>query len=298
MQLKSSTASSAIPLGRKAPATRSLRRPIATAVRYCVLLIAALAVVYPFFLMTAGSLKSDSGFMADPVGWARPAHPENYRLAWQEARIPRFTGNSLVVAAGTVLLTLGTASTAAFALSRGRFPGRKAVYLAFVLLLTIPVQIYIIPLYVIVVRARLADNLLGLILPYTAGNLPLAVFLFKTYFDQLPVELLDAARMDGCGRLMTFWRVVLPLSRPILATVTIFTFVQAWNEFFLALVFIHNPDLQTLPLGLQAFFVNQFETRFPQLFATLVLSIGPVLAVYLVLQRQFIAGLTAGAVKG
>jgi len=96
---------------------------------------------------------------------------------------------------------------------------------------------------------------------------------------------------------MILLKVVLPLSRPVLSTVAIFTFVQSWNEFFLALVFIHNPDLQTLPLGLQAFFVNQYETQFPQLFATLALSIAPVVMVYLFLQKQFIAGLTAGAVK-
>jgi raffinose/stachyose/melibiose transport system permease protein len=104
--------------------------------------------------------------------------------------------------------------------------------------------------------------------------------------------------MDGCSSLAAYWRVVLPLSRPIIATVTVFTFVQAWNEFFLALIFIHNPALQTLPLGLQAFFVNQYQTQFPQLFATLLMSIGPIVVVYLGLQRQFVAGLTAGAVKG
>src|SRR5271169_3661859 len=98
--------------------------------------------------------------------------------------------------------------------------------------------------------------------------------------------------------LRAFIHVILPLARPIIATVCIFTFVGAWNEFFLALVFIHDPNLTTLPLGLQAFFVNQYQTQFPQLFATLVVSIGPIVVVYLLLQRQFIAGLTAGAVRG
>jgi len=126
----------------------------------------------------------------------------------------------------------------------------------------------------------------------------LAVFLFKTYFDGLPVDLLDAAKLDGCTEWLVFRRIVLPLSRPVIATVSIFTFVQAWNEFFLALVFIHTPERLTLPLGLQNFFVNQFQTQFPQLFATLALSIAPLVIVYLILQRQFIAGLTAGAVKG
>jgi multiple sugar transport system permease protein len=119
-------------------------------------------------------------------------------------------------------------------------PGNRIIYLSFVILLTLPVQVNIIPLYVVVVRARLANNLLGLILCYTTGSLPLSVFLFKTYFDALPAELLDSARLDGCGDWSTFLRIVVPLSRPIIATTTIFTFVQAWNEFFLALVFIQN----------------------------------------------------------
>lgn len=266
-------------------------------VRYALLCCYAVVILYPFALMIFGSLKTQTAFLANPVSPPATVELANYQFAWNEAHIPKFALNSLIVSAGTVLLTLMAGSMAAFALSRIRFRGHTWVYLAFVLLLTIPVQIYIIPLYIIIVRAHLSDSLLGLILPYTAGSLPLAIFLLKTYFDQLPSELMDAARLDGCSNRMILLTVVLPLSRPVLSTVTIFTFVQSWNEFFLALVFIHNPDLQTLPLGLQAFFVNQYETQFPQLFATLALSIAPVVIVYLFLQKQFIAGLTAGAVK-
>ena len=267
------------------------------AVRYLLLSCFAVVILYPFVLMVFGSLKSQTAFLANPVSLPTTFDLSNYQFAWNEAHIPKFAFNSLIVATGTVFLTLVSGSMAAFALSRIRFRGRIWIYSAFVALLTIPVQIYIIPLYVLVVRVHLSNSLFGLILPYTAGSLPLAVFLLKTYFDQLPSELMDAARLDGCDNRMILWKVVLPLSRPVLSTVTIFTFVQSWNEFFLALVFIHNPDLQTLPLGLQAFFVNQYETQFPQLFATLALSIAPVVMVYLFLQKQFIAGLTAGAVK-
>jgi raffinose/stachyose/melibiose transport system permease protein len=267
------------------------------AVRYLLLSCFAVVILYPFVLMVFGSLKSQTAFLANPVSLPTTFDLSNYQFAWNEAHIPKFAFNSLIVATGTVFLTLVSGSMAAFALSRIRFRGRIWIYSAFVALITIPVQIYIIPLYVLVVRAHLSNSLFGLILPYTAGSLPLAVFLLKTYFDQLPSELMDAARLDGCDNRMILLKVVLPLSRPVLSTVTIFTFVQSWNEFFLALVFIHNPDLQTLPLGLQAFFVNQYETQFPQLFATLALSIAPVVMVYLFLQKQFIAGLTAGAVK-
>jgi raffinose/stachyose/melibiose transport system permease protein len=266
-------------------------------IRYLLLCCFAVVILYPFLLMISGSLKTQTAFLASPVSLPTTIDLTNYQFAWNEAHIPKFALNSVIVSAGTVFLTLVAGSMAAFALSRIRFRGQAWIYLSFVLLLTIPVQIYIIPLYIIIVRAHLSDSLLGLILPYSAGSLPLAIFLFKTYFDQLPSELMDAARLDGCSNRMILLTVVLPLSRPVFSTVTIFTFVQAWNEFFLALVFIHNPDLQTLPLGLQAFFVNQYETQFPQLFATLALSIAPVVVVYLFLQKQFIAGLTAGAVK-
>ena len=265
---------------------------------YIILGIALFCVAYPFLVLLYGSLKSEGDFLANPLSVPRVPHFDNYVYAWNAAHIPKYTVNSAIVSSATVLLTLTLAATASYGLSQFRFRGGRLIYLSFILLLTIPVQIYIIPLYIIVVKLRLADNYLGLILPYTAGSLPLAVFLFRTYFDALPTELVDAARIDGCNHLRAFVHVMLPLARPMIATVSIFTFVGAWNEFFLALVFIHDPNMATLPLGLQAFFVNQYQTQFPQLFATLIVSIGPIVVVYLLLQRHFMAGLTAGAVRG
>ena len=265
---------------------------------YLFLGMALLLVVYPFLVLLYGSLKSEGDFLANPLSFPVVPHFENYAYAWNAAHIPNYTINSAIVAGTTVVLTLVLAATASYGLSQFRFRGAKLIYLSFVLLLTIPVQIYIIPLYIIVVKMRLANNYLGLILPYTAGSLPLAVFLFRTYFDALPADLVDAARIDGCNHFRAFLHILLPLAKPIIATVSIFTFVGAWNEFFLALVFIHDPNLATLPLGLQAFFINQYQTQFPQLFATLIVSIAPIVVVYLVLQRQFMAGLTAGAIQG
>jgi len=265
---------------------------------YLILGFAFFCVAYPFLLLIYGSLKSEGDFLTNPLSVPAIPHFENYAYAWNVAHIPNYMLNSAIVAMATVLLTVILASTASYGLSRFRFRASRIIYLSFILLLTIPVQIYIIPLYIIVVKLKLADNFLGLILPYTAGSLPLAVFLFRTYFDALPSELIDAARIDGCNHLRAFRHIVLPLAKPIIATVSIFTFVGAWNEFFLALIFIHTPSLATLPLGLQAFFVNQYEVQFPQLFATLIVSIAPIVAIYLALQRQFMAGLTAGAIRG
>jgi raffinose/stachyose/melibiose transport system permease protein len=271
---------------------------LANTLTYVILATVLSCVVYPFLVLLNGSLKSEGDFLANPLSVPLVPQFDNYAYAWNAAHIPTYTLNSAIVAGATVVLTLVLAATAAFGLSQFRFKGSRVIYLSFILLLTIPVQIYIIPLYIIVVRLKLANNLLGLVLPYTAGSLPLAVFLCRTYFDALPVELVDAARIDGCNHVRAFVHVVLPLAKPIIATVAIFTFVGAWNEFFLALVFIHDPNLATLPLGLQAFFINQYQTQFPQLFATLIVSIAPIVVVYLVLQRQFMAGLTAGAVRG
>ena len=265
---------------------------------YLILGSAFFCVAYPFFVLICGSVKSEGDFVTNPLGIPAILHFENYAHAWNVAHIPQYMLNSAIVAVATVALTVVLASTASYGLSRFRFRGGRAIYLSFILLLTIPVQIYIIPLYIIVVKLKLADSFLSLIPPYTAGSLPLAVFLFRTYFDALPSELIDAARIDGCNHLRAFRHVVLPLAKPIIATVSIFTFVGAWNEFFLALIFIHTPGLATLPLGLQAFFVNQYEVQFPQLFATLIVSMAPIAAVYLALQRQFMAGLTAGAIRG
>ena len=265
---------------------------------YLVLGCAFFCVAYPFLVLIYGSLKSEGDFLANPLSIPVVPRFENYLYAWNVAHIPSYMVNSAIVAIATVFLTLILASAASYGLSQFRFRAGRVLYLSFILLLTIPVQIYIIPLYIIVVKLKLADNFLGLILPYTAGSLPLAVFLFRTYFDALPAELIDAARMDGCNHLRAFLHIALPLAKPIVATVSIFTFVGAWNEFFLALIFIHTPSLATLPLGLQAFFVNQYQVQFPQLFATLIVSIAPIIAVYLALQRQFMAGLTAGAIRG
>jgi raffinose/stachyose/melibiose transport system permease protein len=204
--------------------------------------------------------------------------------------------NSAIVAGATILLTLVCASTAAYSFSSFRFVGNRSLFIMFVLLLIVPAPVGIIPLYVIVTRLHLINTYFALILPYTSGALPLSIFILRTFFDSIPRDLSDAARIDGCTHLRAFLSVILPIAKPGLATVTILTFLSAWNEFFLALIFIHDPNLMTLPLGLQSFFYQYF-TQWPYVFASLCLANIPVIVVYVLLQRQFISGLTAGALK-
>ncbi len=270
---------------------------VGKALTYLVIVAFSAIVVYPLVAMVIDSFKTQFEFYANPWGLPASLNWDNYVYAWQQAQIPRFIVNSVIVAAGTVTLTLVLASCAAYGFSTFRFRGGRALFLMFVLLLIVPVPVGIIPLYVIVVRLHLVDTYGALILPYTSGSLPLSIFLLRAFFQSIPQELTDAALIDGCSHFSAFVRIIIPISRPGLATVTILTFLNSWNEFFLALIFIHNPNLMTLPLGLQAFFF-QYSVQWNYLFAALSMSIVPIVVVYLAMQRQFIAGLTAGAVRG
>ena len=270
---------------------------LATVLAYGVLGLFTLAVLYPLVAVVFDSLKSQNEFFADPWGWPLHIDLENYSYAWGQAHIPLFMLNSTIVAGVTALLTLVLSATAGYAFARFRFRGGHVLFMLFVVLLIVPAPVSIIPLYVIVSDLHLMDTYLALILPYTAGGLPLSIYLLRAFFAAIPRELIDAARIHGCTELSAFLRVVLPISRAGLATVVILSFVGAWNEFFLALLFIHNPDLLTLPLGLQTFFF-QYHVQWPYYFAGLSTAIIPIVVVYLVLQRQFISGMTAGAVRG
>jgi ABC-type glycerol-3-phosphate transport system permease component len=160
-----------------------------------------------------------------------------------------------------------------------------------------PLIALMVPLFQTMRALGLLNTYLALILPYAAGGLPLSIFLLRAFFESVPREIEEAARIDGCSELAAFWRVVLPISGPGLATVTILQFLGAWNEFILALIFIRNQSLRTIPLGLQAFFF-EYSVEWGYLFAALSMATVPVIVVYVLMQRQFIRGLTAGAVKG
>jgi raffinose/stachyose/melibiose transport system permease protein len=266
-------------------------------VAYLVLTAFTLVIAYPVIWVVVGSFKIGAEIYQNVWGLPATITWVNYVYAWTRAYIPDYILNSVIVSVSTVALVLALASAAAYSFSTFRFRGGYALYLLFVLLLIVPAPVSIIPLYVIESRLGLMDTYLALILPYTAGGLPLSIFIFKAFFDSIPTELRDAARIDGCTNLGAFLRVVLPVSTPALATVTILVFLGAWNEFFLALLFIRKPQLMTIPLGLQTFFY-QYRVEWGYLFAALTMTVAPIIIVYLLMQRQFISGLTAGAVRG
>ena len=265
--------------------------------RYGVVLIATAVVGYPTIWMLMQSLKTKFEMYANVWGLPSQLFVENYVQAWRIARMGTYIFNSLIVSLGTVALVLVTASLAGYAFGKLRFAGSRVLFYMFVFTLIVPHQVTIIPLYAVVSGLGLSNSYLALILPYAAGGLPLSIFLLRAFFESVPREIEEAARIDGCSELAAFWRVVLPISGPGLATVTILQFLGAWNEFILALIFIRNQSLRTIPLGLQAFFF-EYAVEWGYLFAALSMATVPVIVVYVLMQRQFIRGLTAGAVKG
>jgi raffinose/stachyose/melibiose transport system permease protein len=272
---------------------------------YLMLLATTAVVAYPLVMLFIGSFKSQFEFYTNPLGLPDSWAPDNFGVA--KDNIPYFTlfGNSILVTAGSILILLACASALAFALSNFKFRGRNGLYLLFILMLVVPLTTAFIPQYVEIVKLHLDNTRTALMLIYAAGGMPLAVVLLRTFFDTIPGELIDASRIDGCNHFASFWRIVLPIAKPGLATVVIIQFLASWNDFFYPLIILHDPDKFTIALGMQNLIANSLNTSgnsayssFGVILAALTIAIVPIIVVYTIMQRQFISGLTAGALKG
>jgi raffinose/stachyose/melibiose transport system permease protein len=278
------------------------RRPVRPGARvgqgavWAVLLGALVLSLAPGLYMLSLSLMDNPQLFAGrliPV----PAHPENYPRAWVASNIGRLYWNSIYVSSVSMVATVAVSALAGYGLGRIRFAGRGLVYGIVLVGLTIPLQIALIPLFINLRTLGLINTPLALIGPYTAFGLAFGTYIMKGFFQGLPRELEEAARLDGAGEFRIFAWVMLPLTRPALATVAIFVFLQNWNEFLFALTFITEGRMRTLPTGIYALLSSEFYGNYPILAASLVLFSVPVLVLYFLFQQQFIEGLTAGAVK-
>lgn len=230
----------------------------------------------------------------------------NYVRAWSIARMGDYMVNSVLISVGAVGLIMLCASMAAYALTKLEFPGREVILYSFIAALAIPGQLILVPLFLMLRQWRIEaldfvfmDSRFGLTIIYAAGGLPFTIFLLTGFFRSLPTELAESAAIDGCGEFATFRRIYFPLAAPGLTTAAIFNFIGIWNEYNFALVFITNPDLKTLPVGLYYLVVTQqYAAEWPALFAGIVILFAPTFTIFLLLQRQIIAGLTLGSVKG
>ncbi len=229
--------------------------------------------------------------------FTRDIHFENYIIAWNTFNFGKLFLNSITVTCISVIVTLIISSLAGYAFSRIKYRGSDFFFYVILLGIMIPPAAVIIPLFLIMKSFGLYNHHLSLILSYIAFGLPIAVLIFRGFFLSIPDELIEAARIDGSSEVGTFFRIVIPLSRPSFATVTIFLFMQNWNEFILALILLKDKILYTLPVGM-ANFVGQWDSPWQLVAAGVIISAIPIFVIYLLIQDQFVKGLTAGAVKG
>jgi raffinose/stachyose/melibiose transport system permease protein len=278
------------------PAVR-LRRIAGSIVRWTVLLAVAVAIVVPIVYAVLGGFRDAPQLAANPVGLPDPWVWTNYTDSLTSPEFWVQLRNSAVVAALSTVVVVLFSALAAFVIARREFPGREVAYTIFTLGLLFPVTVAILPLLILVRDLGLLNSPIGLALPEAAFGLPLTIIILRPFFRSVPVELEDAASIDGCGALGFFFRILLPLSRPALVTVSVLAIVASWNQFLLPLVMLSDADNWTLPLGLTNF-STQYTTDTARILAYTSLALVPALVFYLVAERQLVGGLTSGAVKG
>ena len=254
-------------------------------------------IAFPFYWGIVASLTPEATLFREPALWPTHIILDHYRALFDERDFWIPIRNSVIVAGTTTLLCIAVGSLAAYALARLEFRGKTAI-LSLILAVTMFPQISIVsPLYLLLRALRLIDTYPGLVLPYLTFAMPLAVWLLVGFFRQLPLDLEEAALVDGATRWQSFTRVILPVSVPALATTAILTFIYCWNEFLFALSFTLGPERQTVPVAI-ALFRGQYQVPWGQILAAAVVATVPVAAMVLLAQRRIVQGLTAGAVKG
>ncbi|HIQ05538.1 MAG TPA: carbohydrate ABC transporter permease, partial [Anaerolineae bacterium] len=252
----------------------------------------------PFLYMVSTSLKGQVYVFEFPPRFIpRQPNLHNFVVAWTSNNFALYFRNSLVVAIVTTVSVLLLASMMAYAFARFEFPGKNLLFYTMLSMMMIPTMMLIIPQFILASRLKLLNSLSGLALVYIAGGMAFNTFLLRGFFEQLPRELEEAALIDGGGHLTIFFRILLPLSTPALATVAIFTFMGAWDEYVWALTAINVATKRTLPIAI-ASFQGAHASDWGLVFAASLIAIAPVLAIFAVLQKYFVRGLTAGAIKG
>ncbi|MFJ2779525.1 MULTISPECIES: carbohydrate ABC transporter permease [unclassified Kitasatospora] len=261
------------------------------------LALGGLVMLFPFIWMLLTSFKGATQMINEPLAWLPgPWRPRNYPDVLDEVPLGRAYWNSMYIAAVTVAATLFTSAMAAYAFARIPFRGSGPLFGLFLATQMVPAQVTIVPLYLMLARLHLIDSHLALILPAVAN--PFAVFLLRQFIRAVPVELEDAARIDGAGRWTIFWRIILPNIRPGLWTLGIIVFLASWNSYFFPLVFLNTPDLFTIPLLLDAFHSQRGGVDYGLTAALSAMTVVPMLIAFLVGQRKILNSMASSGLGG
>ncbi len=275
---------------------RGLGARIGSVAQYAVLVLYGIIVLFPLLDMVFLSVKSLPGIVSYPF---RPPHAiewQNYVTAWTQGDIGRYIFNTVWMALASVLVVLALSSAAAYVLGRYSFRGNQTIYLMFLAGLALPIQLLAVPLFVIMRQLNLLDDPLSLVVIYGSSGLSFTIFLLTNFARSIPKELEEAAFMEGASPFRVYLQVVVPLMRPILGTAALFNFVGAWNGFFFPLILLSSTSSMTVSVGVLSF-VGVYSTQWNYLIPALLMVMFPTVLVFVLASRQFIRGLTAGALK-
>ncbi len=263
---------------------------------FLILVIWALINLFPLGVMIISGFKTTREIFLSPFSLPAKWSLHAYKEAWNVAHFSVYFKNSIIVTLVSITTTLFISSMAAYVLARFEFPGRRIIYLFILAGLVLPVRLAIIPIFLLIRGMGLSNTLLSLFIVYSAGGISFSTFLLTNFFKTIPMDIEDAARIDGASYFRVYWRIHLPLLRPALATVTVFNFISVWNDFFFPLIFINDNAKKTIPLGVQNFF-GEYSIQWDLLFAGLNIAVIPVIVFFIILSKQFLGGLTEGAIK-
>lgn len=262
-----------------------------------VLIAMVLICLYPIIWMVLGSMKDQGEFYTNIWGLPERFHFDNYVAAWKNGDLGRRFINSIVVTLGSMIIMIPVTSCAAYAVARLKFKGRNAIYMYLLTGIMIPAGVLGIPTFTVAMKMGLLNNHFGLMMIYAAQNIAMGMFIMRGFFISLPKELEEAAMIDGCSRFGCFVRIIVPLAKAGVATQVIFNGLTIWNDYFMANIMITRDELRTLPLSI-ANFVGKHTTNYPELFAMLTMATLPIIVIFIISQKSFIEGVSAGAVKG
>jgi multiple sugar transport system permease protein len=263
---------------------------------YLALLVASAAVLLPFYWMVVSSLKTNNEVYTLPVRWL-PESPQwrNYIDIWTRSDMTTWLGNTVLLSVVVTLLQVFTGSFAAYGFSKIRFPGRDLMFLTYIGTLAVPWQSYMIPQFVLLSKMHLSNTLWAIIAIQAFGAI--GVFLMKQFYESIPDELVDAARIDGMNEYGIYRRIILPLSTPALASLALLTLVNTWNDFLGPLLYLRSSNLWTIQLGLRTF-ISQYNSEYALIMTGSVLSVLPIVVVFLFGQRYFVQGVATTGLKG
>jgi ABC-type glycerol-3-phosphate transport system permease component len=286
---------SSLPLQNSARRPRPPLKPD-QALKHAVLVIAGCVALVPTVFMLLTSLKSQDEYTFNKVGLPQSLVLDQFRNIFVDSPFLAWMGNSVILAAGAVLLSTAVSCLGAYAIARMRFPGRSLLFSVSSSLMAVPPVVMIVPLFVLYTQLDLISTYEGTIVIYAGLITPFSVYLLTTFFRTLPRELFESARMDGAGELLILWRIVLPLSLPALLTLVVVNALYVWNDLLIAVIFLQDDSKRTLMAGISVF-QGRYEQQIPLVMAGMVIASAPMLILYILFQKHFIQGLMAGAVK-